>query len=276
MHGYGPKGNVAGRKALQENAEAVVRALLAGETLITRVMTDYKLAYPTVKKVYWSRTTPKQRAAVRRRKLLRWGAKGRFRKGHATWNKGLKGIHLSLATEFKVGCLRGAAARKWRPVGSLTIRHDSASRRLRDRKRKGGGRFHGRRRRWIKVRDDGRIQDRWIPYARWLWMRANGTIPAGYNIVHLDGDTLGDRLDNLALMTDAERMAHQRRIDLEMDARRIRAVVQGVRHRRPRQQRLRVWDCPACGHLVAGPRRPNRCAKCGCYSLIQCVRRMAI
>lgn len=31
------------------------------------------------------------------------GNKGQFKKGHKTWNKGLKGIHLSEKSQFKKG-----------------------------------------------------------------------------------------------------------------------------------------------------------------------------
>jgi len=47
---------------------------------------------------------------------------------------------------------------------------------------------------------------KWIPYQRYVWERAYGTIPAGYNIQFKDGDTLNCSLDNLYMISRAEQM----------------------------------------------------------------------
>lgn len=104
-----------------------------------------------------------------------------FKKGDEPWNKGKKGIHLSPATEFK----KGQQPATYLPVGSQTIRTDKG----------------GKQRRWIKTEDP----NIWMEYAKWVWINANGPIPKGLIVHHLDEDTLNDDISNLCLLT---RKAH--------------------------------------------------------------------
>ena len=104
-----------------------------------------------------------------------------FKKGMEPWNKGKKGIHLSPATEFK----KGQKSINHLPVGSRTERKDK----------------NDKIRRWIKVDEP----NKWIEYAKFVWIKHNGEIPKGYLIHHINEDTLDDNIDNLALLT---RKAH--------------------------------------------------------------------
>lgn len=57
----------------------------------------------------------------------------------------------------------------------------------------------------IKVRMEGSQNERWRPYARVLWEQHKGPIPPGWDVLHKNGETLDDRLENLVLGGDADR-----------------------------------------------------------------------
>lgn len=85
------------------------------------------------------------------------------------------------------------------PVGTVRIRHGEGSR--------------GQQRcRYIKVSMVGRPQQRWIPYARFVWEATKGPIPRGKILLRLDGDMMNDDIANLALGThgDVVGLAHLR------------------------------------------------------------------
>jgi len=100
-----------------------------------------------------------------------------FKKGHKTWNKGLKGIHLSPRTEFK----KGQKGINWQAVGTISYRIDKGN----------------KKRRWIKIAEP----DKWIEYAKFVWTKDNDKIPKGYLIHHIDNNTMNDNINNLALLT---------------------------------------------------------------------------
>jgi len=139
----------------------------------------------------------------------------RFEKGNVPWNKGLKGIHLSPQSEFKRGGLHGAAARKLKPVGTVTIRRDKTR----------------RKRRWIKVRPRGCGVDAYIPLARYVYEQQHGPIPRGTFVVHADGDTLNDDGTNLILMDRQHLFAWQRRIRPGMEDKRKQRLSASLRER---------------------------------------------
>lgn len=103
------------------------------------------------------------------------------------------------------GAVRRAPGRGCRkdplPVGTVVIRDD-------------GNRADGRRRlvRMIKVRPDGPQQARWKSYARWWWESNRGPVPPGKSVIHLNGKTLDDSPENLAIGDHADRvvLAHMR------------------------------------------------------------------
>ncbi len=103
---------------------------------------------------------------------------GGFSKGNIPWNKGLKGIHLSPATEFKPG---HKYANVPDPIGTLS---------LRDHPRDGE-------RRYIKIAHP----DEWVWYSRYLWEQENGPVPEGMVVYHEDNDWLNDDPSNLILIT---------------------------------------------------------------------------
>ena len=111
-----------------------------------------------------------------------------FKAGHATWNAGLKGIHLSPGSEFQPG--RASLTRQ--PVGSVTIRMP-----------------RGVKRAYIKVAEP----NVWRLRAVVAWEATNGPLPKGFVIHHRDRNTLNDAVDNLECLTKAEHaIDHQREL----------------------------------------------------------------
>jgi len=95
---------------------------------------------------------------------------GKFKKGHKPWNSGVKGIHLNPSTEFKKGEMVGKDHYSWKGGEQLNKKdcaylYNGVNKRVRRPK---------------KVYED-----------------ANGTIPNGWIIYHLDRDKDNDHLDNL-------------------------------------------------------------------------------
>ena len=99
--------------------------------------------------------------------------------GHRSWNTGMKGIHLSPATEFKPG----PRPDKRDPIG--TVRHRT---------------HKGETRAWVKVADP----NVWRLRAVVSWEFANGPVPKGYLVHHKDRNKLNDDPANLELMTRAQ------------------------------------------------------------------------
>lgn len=274
------RGNV---DKLTADAGEIVDRLLHGGATVCGICREYRVAYATLMRPYRSRTTAAQRDRVRRRNLLRGNKAHRFRAGHTPWNKGKRHCPAgSRATQFKPGHMRGAAARKWRPVGSITIHYDKPPKHLRGRKRKAGmPPWRGKARRWIKVRDDGPPGRRWVPYARHVWTRAHGPIGRGLFVVHVDGDILNDRLANLRLVDNRGHLALQiARNPVMMKLCRSRAgEAARLRHRTNRERRkldgpmVTQWECRACGFSHEDRSAPPRCPKCGGHTFEKIRRR---
>jgi len=252
---------------LEADADSVVRRYLDGSTTTTGLMAEYRVAHATLAKFLAGRTTAAQRAHVRRRNLGSGGKAGRFKRGHETWNKGRKGLRMSPATEFKPGCLRGQAARRYRHIGSVTIRRDS----------------RGRRYRWLKVQDDGRVQYRCVPYARYVWEQAHGAIPDGCCVVHIDGNGLNDAPGNLRMVSRKLLPRLARLLHPDLEAKRLanlrktqkkRARNKGARRRMRelRDSRATALYCGGCGYTTEGE-TPGGCPKCGAGRLEQIQRR---
>ncbi len=134
-----------------------------------------------------------------------------FKKGSTPWNKNKKGIHLSPATEFK----KGQKGINCLPVSVITIRTEKS----------------GKKRHWIKVSEP----NKWIEYAKFIWIRNSGEIQKGLLIHHIDKDSLNDVIENLALVT---RAAH---INLHRAELRI-AINTGVPVKEQRKGQLIIWQ----------------------------------
>lgn len=107
--------------------------------------------------------------------------KGTFVAGNSPWNKDLKGIHLSPASEFVKGC----ASNKASPLGAETIRFDKS----------------GQPRAYVKIGSPSH----WRQRAVVVWEAENGPLPSGHVIHHKDRDPMNDSIENLQCLT---RSAH--------------------------------------------------------------------
>jgi hypothetical protein len=98
------------------------------------------------------------------------GRNGRFHRGQKSWNKGKKiGLHPgSAATAFKKGNMSGAAAKKYKPVGTERVTADGYIER--------------------KLHDGLPPQSRWQTVHRINWEAVNGPVPDGHVLKCLDGD----------------------------------------------------------------------------------------
>lgn len=116
------------------------------------------------------------KGAITRNKL-NTGRTGRFEKGHATWNKGTKGLTKANVTSFK----KGQKSHNYKPLGSERITKDGYCE--------------------IKVSDTGR---RWRPKHVLIYEKHHGKVPKGSAVIFLDGDKRNFDIDNLYLVTRSQ------------------------------------------------------------------------
>ena len=116
------------------------------------------------------------KGAITRNKL-NTGRTGRFEKGHATWNKGTKGLTKANVTSFK----KGQKPHNYKPLGSERITKDGYCE--------------------VKVSDTGR---RWRPKHVLIYEKHHGKVPKGSAVIFLDGDKRNFDIDNLYLVTRSQ------------------------------------------------------------------------
>lgn len=115
------------------------------------------------------------------------GAGTRFRPGHTSWNKGMKGLDIGgKQTRFKPGTLNGRALDQVKPIGFERLSKEGYLQR--------------------KVNNDLPFNRRWKFVHVILWEEANGPVPAGHMLAFINGDRTDIRLDNLQLITRREMM----------------------------------------------------------------------
>lgn len=112
---------------------------------------------------------------------------GTFSRGLIPWNRDLKGIHLSPASEFKPGM----ESTNRLPVGSIRIRHRERG---------------DERRAWVKVAEP----NVWRMRAVVEWEKVNGPLPDGMVVHHRDRNSLNDAPSNLQALTRAQHIAEHR------------------------------------------------------------------
>lgn len=248
------------------DAPGIVGRLRKTKVTLGALCDEYSCGYETMVGAILTQIDGDEYDALMRKRLGRGGKAHWFRKHHTPWNQGRKGWcpEKCRATQFRPGTIRGAAARKYRKVGSVTIRRDVD---------KGVGKPRKPRlSRWIKVRDDGPRQDRYIPLARYLWERQHGPVPEGFFVVHADNDTMNDSLENLILVDRKELMA--RLYDRPEVIAKCRARAGKATKKRHAQNRTAkraakfrqkvartIWECRDCGAEYPAP--VSQCRKCG-------------
>ena len=255
---------------IMADSPEIAELLRSGQATVTSLMKKYHCAHETLMRVIFTQIPMDEWLAIVKRNLAAGGKKHRFKKGHQAWNKGRKGISYpgSKATQFKKGSIRGNAARKYRPIGSITIRND-----------KSGNKY-----RYIKIRDDGPPQKRCVPLAKYRWEEVNGPVPKGMFVVHKDGDTLNDDPSN---MVAVDRKGHPRLqqsrdpgIVVKMrkgaalanksrstNNKRITSIKAAWSKRKAKASQAVIWECPICGGEFLQEDRPSRCPKCGSLAI---------
>jgi len=268
------------------DAAGIAGRLIKGTATIRQLQEQYHCCYPTLMRAVFSQISPRRWKRIKYERLMACGIKTRFQKGQDAWNKGL---HYnpggrSAETRFKPGQIRGAAARRYKPVGTITTRHDKPLKRLRNRKRKEGmPPWRGKRRRWIKIKDTGAPQYCWIPYARYLWQQKHGQVPAGYFVVHKNGDQMSDVISNLKIVDRRQHLVLQMKRDPGHLVRMRTACGKAAKKRHETNRGIKqiygpqriFFLCLACGADYQGRIPPQRCSKCGSGAFEKIRRRRA-
>jgi hypothetical protein len=111
------------------------------------------------------------------------GEQYRFKKDHATWNKGVKGITYPgmEATQFK----KGRLPHSWLPIGSERMNDGYLQR---------------------KMTDTGYPPRDWICVHILLWERHHGPVPKKHNIVFKDRKKSNIFIENLECISRADHM----------------------------------------------------------------------
>jgi len=255
------------------DAAEIVQRLQDGTTTLDSLRKEYRCGYALLMRAILSQISKTQWVRIRNANLNRVNKKSRWKKGNVPWNKGMKGWTAggrSAETRFKKGCIRGQAARNWRAVGTITLRYDKLFRWQNKWTYKDGSRRKGKPRRWIKIRDDGPLWRRWIPYARYLWQQEHGSVPDGYFVVHSNGDQMDDSLENLTIVNRKEHLAHNHQIDPDMrDRARVRACRSRRKNTQARKQlkslqgpQITFWECRSCAAEYHSEEKPDFCRKC--------------
>ena len=123
--------------------------------------------------------TRQQIKSYRTNHRLNSGLTGRFEKGHAPYNKGLKRGNIypgMMATQFK----KGGVPPNHRPVGSERVTRDG----------------------YLERKTDE--PNVWRQVHVLNWEAVNGPVPAGHCIIFKNGDKLNCDVSNLLLVTRAE------------------------------------------------------------------------
>jgi hypothetical protein len=117
-----------------------------------------------------------------------------FKKGHQTWNKGMKGLKFpgSERTQFKKGQIPPNTLYD----GAITIHTDW------------NGRHDHRRYKWIRL---GKMK--WKMLHVFIWEHFYGSVPPGHIVVFANGDSMNCRLDNLRCISRAQHAAETRNKD---------------------------------------------------------------
>ena len=203
----------------KEDAAKLAAEFRAGATLV-QLHKRLHCSWWVFKKAILSQMTRYEYTKLVYRNVSLGCIETRFAKGAVPWNKDLKGTHYSPATEFKKGHLPA----QHKHVGTIEIRNDKC----------------GKQFRFIKISGILQGKHKWIPYARYLWLKAGRDIPPGHFVVHYDGDTLNDDLCNLRCVNRPGHLALQMQRDARMRRRCIKANAKSQHKRKLENLRLKA------------------------------------
>jgi len=148
------------------------------------------------------------------------GVPGRFKKGHAAWNKGLKhppgwSPGRMRETQFK----KGQKPWTWQPLGSTRFSKEGYLQR--------------------KVTDTGYPPRDWMGEHILVWRKANGRVPRGHKVVFRDGDKTHIAIGNLELISDAEMMRRNSMHNLPKELTRVIQLAGALKRRIAKAERER-------------------------------------
>ncbi len=206
-------------------AEDIVRQIQGPGCNVNGLMKKYRCGYPLLTRAILSQISKAQWRKIVEKKVAVGNEATRFEKGHKTWNKGRKGWSPpgTEKTRFKKGHL----PHNHRHVGST---------RINERTRKGNTVTYKE----IKVAGIMQGRHKWIAYAKYIWQQANGPVSKGMLIVHVDGDTLNDSLDNLKLVDRKGHLALQMERDPKMIKRCRKKAARTVRKMHAKNRRIKA------------------------------------
>lgn len=187
------------RKDVIADAAEIVRRLRETDVTQGNLRREYKCGHALMMEVILSQMTKHEWVRIRKNKLRRGNIAHHFKRGHMPWNKGRKGIHPSPATEFKKGHL----PTNHKHVGTIRMVTRERNRRI--------NQF-----REIKVSGIMQGKHKWILYARYLYEQKYGPIPKDHFVVHVNGDSMNDDLDNLRIVDRKGHLALQMQRDPNM------------------------------------------------------------
>ena len=127
------------------------------------------------------------------------GNPARFKKGHASWNKGKKGLSFGgKETQFKPGHIPHTI----KPIGAERISPDGYLER--------------------KVTNEGPARSHYKFVHRIIWEAANGPVPRTHYVTFKNGNRLDVRLENLELISMAD---HAKRISIMRYPEEVREIM---------------------------------------------------
>jgi rubrerythrin len=242
---------------VMDDAAKIVERLKKTDATLIGLMREYRCGYSGVMRAILSQINKNQYKRLAKKKLAKGGVEHRFKKGHPPLYKHPKGSHPSPKTEFKKGHL----PHNHKHVGTMRIHHDKKC-----------DKFF----REIKVSGILQGKHKWIPYAKYIYEQAHGKLPAGEFVIHYDGNSVNDNLDNLKAVTRREHLEIQMQRDPKMLKRCRKNASRAVkkmhaRNRRIKKQALKIaedykdkkivkaalnrihgpticwWECTGCG-----------------------------
>ncbi len=170
------------------NPEVLMRRYVEGATWVM-LAEDYDCHWQTARKHAIGLLSPEFLEAVEfeHRHAHGLGMETNFKPGHHS------------RTEYKPGQIRGSAARRYAPVGTIRL--------WTSRTRQGRvPRYYV-----MKVDDEPNAAARnWKALAIVNWEKAHGPLPEGWSVIHKDGNNLNDQLENLQAIPRSERLRHAR------------------------------------------------------------------